>query len=594
MLSTHTRSVLGTALALTLTLIACSPTNDTITTVTIDSVTIDGGDRTILLGTPLTLTATITTTGNADDTITWTSSDVDVATIDATGTVTTLTTGTTLITATSTTDPTKHDTITLTITETNAVLSVTIDGGDRSLALGRALTLTASVEITGSTDDGVTWTSSDEAVATIDAAGTVTSLTAGTTLITATSTTDPTMNDSITLTVDPPGVLVWTRQFGTSNSDLAYGIATDTTGNVYTTGWTEGALEGDNAGNADVFIRSYDSDGNTRWTHQFGTDDLDAANGIATDTNGNVYVTGYTLGALAGDNAGDFDAFIRSYDGDGNLRWTHQFGTTAIDFATSVATDVNGNVYVAGSTSGDLEGTNAGSDDVFIRSYDSDGTLRWTRQFGTDTSDFANGVAIDANGNVYVTGRTFGALAGPITGTVDAFVRSYDSNGDLRWTRQFGTDDLDVTNGIATDTNANVYVVGRTGALAGPDAGSPNAFIRSYDSDGNLRWTHPFGTGSFDDAAGVATDVHGNVYASGSTEGALAGDNAGGADAFIRSYDSDGNLRWTRQFGTSSEDVAVGVATDTNGNVYTTGYTSGALVGENAGDHDAFIRKYGP
>ena len=585
--ATVTRLITGITLV---TLTACA----TPTPASVLRVTIAGGDRSLALGDPLTLTASVQTTGSADSGVAWSSSDVAVATIDAAGTVTSLATGFTVITATSISDASKSGSIVLTITQASNVVSVAIDGGDRSLALGGALTLTASVEVSGSADAGVAWSSSNENVASIDAAGTVTGLATGVTTITATSISDASKSDSITLTVDPPGVLVWTRQFGTNSSDFAYGIATDTNGNVYITGFTEGALEGDNAGHGDAFIRSYDSDGNTRWTHQFGSDDLDAASGVATDANGNVYVAGYTLGAREGADAGSGDAFIRSYDSDGNLRWTHQFGTDRSDAASGVATDANGNVYVSGSTMGDLEGTNAGGHDVFIRSYDSDGNLRWTRQFGSGSSDYTNGVATDANGNVYVTGRTFGALAGPITGTVDAFIRSYDNSGDLRWTRQFGTDDLDVTNGIATDVNGNVYVVGRTGALTGPDAGNPNAFIRSYDGNGNLRWTQQIGSGSYDEANGVATDSSGNVYASGGTEGALAGDNAGSVDAFIRSFDSDGNLRWTRQFGTSSADVATGVATDTNGNVYTTGYTAGALIGASAGFEDVFIRKHGP
>ena len=588
MRSTLARSI--TALVL-VTVVACTTPPPAATVI---SVTIDGGDRTIVLGDTPTLTATVEVTGNASPAVTWASSDETVATIAADGQVTSLTAGTTTLTATSTADATKSGAMTLTISEADGVISVTIDGGDRITLLAGILTLTATVETTGNASTTVTWTSSNTAVGTIEStSGSVTSLTTGTTNITATSTADPTKSDTITLTINPLGVLRWTRQFGTSSGDYATGIATDANGNVYATGYTGGALAGPNAGNSDAFIRSYDSAGNLRWTRQFGTSSDDFAFGIATDANGNVYATGYTFGVLTGSSAGGVDAFIRSYDRDGNLRWTRQFGTSSEDVAFGIATDANGNVYATGYTFGALEGSNAGSRDAFIRSYDSAGNLLWTRQFGTSSNDDAFGIATDANGNVYATGYTFGALEGSNAGGRDAFIRSYDRDGNLRWTRQFGTSSNDEARGIATDTNGNVYATGYTlGALAGPNAGGRDAFIRSYDRDGNLLWTRQFGTSSIDDAFGIATDANRNVYATGYTLGALAGPNAGGADAFIRSYDRNGSLRWTRQFGTSSSDFARGIATDTN-NVYTTGETSGALTGSSAGGVDVFIRSYG-
>ncbi|TVR97545.1 MAG: hypothetical protein EA416_00535 [Trueperaceae bacterium] len=476
----------------------------------------------------------------------------------------------------------------------SGVTSVTIDGGDRTIVVGDALTLTATVDVADGVSDAVAWESSDETVAVIDGVGTVTGLSAGVTEVTATSTVDPGKSDTIALTVDPLGALRWTRQFGTSSDDEALGVASDAHGNVYAVGSTVGALEGANAGSYDAFVRSFDSAGVVRWTRQFGTENSDIAAGVATDASGNVYVTGRTFGALEGSNAGASDAFVRSFDSGGTLRWTRQFGTGSVDAALGVATDANGNVYIAGFTLGSLQGTNAGGADAFVRSYDGEGTLRWTRQFGTSSDDIAFGVAADASGHIYVAGRTAGALEGSSAGNFDAFVRSYDADGILRWTSQFGSSSIDGAAGVATDATGNVYVAGFTqGALEGANSGMEDAFVRSYDGDGGLRWTRQFGTGSGTEAFGVAADPTGNVYVAGATGGDLEGGGAGIVDAFVRSYDGDGELRWTRQFGTSSSDRALGVATDASGNVYASGYTFGALEGANAGHGDAFVRKYG-
>jgi len=484
--------------------------------------------------------------------------------------------------------------LTLVACTTPSVTSVSIDDGDRSIVVGDPLTLTVTVVASGGASAAVTWESSNEAVAVVDDAGAVTSHTAGVTDITATSSSDPTMSDTITLTVDAPGVLRWTRQFGTSEEDFATGVATDADGNVYAVGATFGDLEGANAGFGDAFVRSYRGDGTLRWTRQFGTTSDGRAEGVATDASGNVYVVGYTFLALEGESAGGVDAFVRSFDRDGTVRWTRQFGTNATDEALGVATDASGNVYVVGRTLGALVGDSAGSADAFVRSYASDGTLRWTRQFGTSSSDVATGVATDASGNVYAVGSTGGALEGDSAGGFDAFVRSFDGDGTVRWTRQFGTSGGDSASGVASDASGNVYVAGRTGgALEGPNAGFFDAFVRSFDGDGTVRWTRQFGTSSDDDASGVETDASGNVYVAGWTGGALEGNNPISTDAFVRSFDGDGTVRWTRQFGTSGSDRAAGVATDVSGGVFVAGRTFGALEGESFGGWDAFIRTYG-
>lgn len=230
----------------------------------------------------------------------------------------------------------------------SGVLDVTIEGGDQKLVIGEQRTLTASVAI-------------------------------GVTTITATSAADPTESDSIALAVDPPGALAWTRQFGTSGLDRANGIATDADGAVHVAGSTTGSLDGPDAGFDDVFVRSYDADGNLRWARQFGTGSIDRAYGITSGAHGSLHVAGYTEGALAGSDAGDGDAFVRSYDTDGKTRWTRQFGTSGDDTASAIASDVHGAAIVAGETHGTLESASAGVSDAFVRAYGGAAVMRTVR-----------------------------------------------------------------------------------------------------------------------------------------------------------------------------------------------------------------------
>jgi beta-propeller repeat-containing protein len=118
--------------------------------------------------------------------------------------------------------------------------------------------------------------------------------------------------------------------------------------------------------------------------------------------------------------------------------------------------------------------------------FDGDGHRLWTRQLGTSGSDIANGVATDRDGNVYVVGYTEGALGAPTKGRLDAWVIKFDGHGHRLWSRQPGTSATDVAQGVATDTEGNVYVAGYTeGSLGGPNQGSLDAWVIKFDGDGH-------------------------------------------------------------------------------------------------------------
>jgi len=198
-----------------------------------------------------------------------------------------------------------------------------------------------------------------------------------------------------------------------ATNDYANGVATDSSGNVYVTGGTKGGLDGNtSAGNTDLFVVKYSSSGTKQWTKQLGSSGLDSANGITIDSSGNVYVTGVTFGGLDWNtSAGANDLFVVKYNSSGTKEWTEQLGSASSDFANGVATDSSGNIYVTGGTYGGLDGnTNAGNSDLFVVKYNSSGTKQWTKQLGSSSRDYDYGVATDSSRNVYVAGDTYGGL----------------------------------------------------------------------------------------------------------------------------------------------------------------------------------------
>jgi hypothetical protein len=333
---------------------------------------------------------------------------------------------------------------------------------------------------------------------------------------------------------DRAGNLLWSRLVGTSGLEAGSSVAVDAIGNAYIAGFTDGTLGGPNAGADDAFLVKYDGAGNVIWSRQAGSTASDVALGVAVDVAGNAYISGDTYGNLAGTNAGDQDAFLVKYDAAGNLLWSRQVGTATTDYSYGVAVDGSGDAYVIVDTFGSLGGPNAGSYDALLSKYDTAGNLLWSRQIGTAEYDTSRGVAVDSSGNAYICGYTLGNLGSKNAGSSDAFVTKFDSAGNLLWTRQLGTTKSDESLGVAVDAAGNAYISGWTsGSLGAPNSGNDDAFLAKYDAAGNFLWSRQIGTTNNDDSRGVAVTAFGDAYITGYSAGGLGGPNRGSFDAFL-------------------------------------------------------------
>jgi len=143
-------------------------------------------------------------------------------------------------------------------------------------------------------------------------------------------------------------------------------------------------------------------------------------------------MTGFTEGGLDGNtNSGGTDMFLVKYNSTGTKQWTKQLGTSSLDYGNGITSDSSGNIYVTGITSGGLDGnTIYGKNDIFLVKYNSSGTKQWTKQLGTSSVDKGRGVTTDSSDNIYVTGGTDGDLDGNTnSGSVDIFLVKYNSDG---------------------------------------------------------------------------------------------------------------------------------------------------------------------
>ncbi len=316
------------------------------------------------------------------------------------------------------------------------------------------------------------------------------------------------------------------------------------------------------------------------WIRHVGSKGFDHAGSVAAiPEDGGCYVAGYTTGDGPGPE-GEMDAFVLRCDRDGNVIWKRRLGTKASDYAVTISVSGDGGCYVGGWTQGSMSGSSMGDMDAFLVKMAADGQVLWTRQFGSARADVARAIASDGKGNCWVAGWTRGPLAGAQLGDADAFIAKWDSTGALMWSRQFGTSAREGVEAIGIDGKGNCYVAGDTeGRFGGVRRGAVDTFVTKYDTDGIRLWVRQFGTGQRHAARGMAVQADGTSYVAGHSV-ADSAEATGAARAmtggFVITYARSGSMGWGRQFQPAATSFVHSVATDTDGNCYVLGWGAGA------------------
>lgn len=396
---------------------------------------------------------------------------------------------------------------------------------------------------------------------------------------------------------------LWTRQLGTAEADSIAGLASGPTGTAYLAYF----YFDPSSGGTDVALALVGSAGTTPRTVPLASAGNDVARGLAVDSeDGSVYLVGQTNGNLGGQsNTGLDDAFITKFDPEGVQLTTRLLGTPARERANAVAVGQDGSVFVAGYTEGRFDGENRGAGDAFVAKLNGgDLSLQWIKSLGSDKLDSANAVAVGPDGSVYIAGNTDGELStdGKTVnqGQGDIFVSKFDRDGNLLWTRLFGSSGLDSVNALLIGGD-NLYLAGSAaGRFAGEDyRGNYDGLVASLNSaSGELRWAKLLGTYEGDWANALALGTDGALYVAGYTEAdflglsnnAIAGSQTG--DAFLVRMTSSGAVETTRLVGTSQSQEGKALAID-GGSLYLAGSTSDPLGGQaSLGQRDLFLQKW--
>ena len=299
------------------------------------------------------------------------------------------------------------------------------------------------------------------------------------------------------------------------------------------------------------------------WLTFLGGNSNDEGRGIAVDTDGNVYVTGRSLdswGKPVRAHSGGGESFVAKLSSNGVLQWNTFLAGNVRDEGRGFAVDASGNIYVTG-ISNESWGTPVRAHsggyytDAFVAKFNSDGVLQWNTFLGGNSNDEGRGIVVDASGNIYVTGGSDASWGSPVRaylGNTDSFVAKLGSDGGLLWNTFLGGNGDDLGYGIAVDASGNIYVTGRSGGswgtLVRDYSGGGDSFVAKLGSNGALLWNTFLGGSGYDHGAGIAVDAGGNVYVTGYSKdswGTPLRVHSGGSDAFVVKLNSSGELEST-------------------------------------------------
>ena len=392
--------------------------------------------------------------------------------------------------------------------------------------------------------------------------------------------------DSFITKYNPNGSYAWTRTFDTTigNSSII-SVAADNSGNIYAAGVFSDTVIFDGVGgsdsrtsvNQDSFLTKYTANGSYGYTKIFDTTNGGADGyGVATDSNGNLYVEGYFFSTVVFDGVGGSDsqtaaggnnsAFLTKYNANGSYGYTKIFDTTNGGAAgTGVATDASGNIYMAGYFTGavifdgaggsDSQTAAGGNNSAFLTKYNANGSYAYTKSFDTTNGSATGaGVAADASGNVYITGSFGGTIVFDGVGGSDsqtnagsdtAFLTKYNADGSYAYTKSFDTTSGSASgNSVTTDASGNIYLTGNFtntvifDGTGGSDSqndgnsGSGDSFLTKYNADGSYAYTKtPDAAGGNAFGNNIAADSFGDIYVAGNFTGTIIFDGVGGTDS---------------------------------------------------------------
>jgi len=453
-----------------------------------------------------------------------------------------------------------------------------------------------------------------------------------------------TFDPKLPLVIDPDlawSSLAWSSYLGGGNA-TGTDISVDANGDVLVTGstassgWAAGGFDTSFNGTSDVFVAKINADGTLAWSTYLGGSDYDHDATISADADGNAWISGetsssdWTVGGFDTSYDGADDLFVAKINANGTLAWSSYLGGSGYDRNGDIAVDAEGNGWLTGTTDsyeavGGFDIGREGLDEAIIAKINADGSLAWSSYLGGSSWDNGRGISVDSHGNAWVTGSTNspGWTVGGFDTTYnvgsdhwddDAFVAKINANGSLAWSSYLGGSADDHGVDISMDTHDNAWITGTSDStgwtVGGFDTNSNNGhFVAKINANGTVAWSRYVGGGSLDYGADISVDPDGNAWVAGLTRSsgwAVGGfdtsfnsDRDYKNDAYVAKINANGTMAWISYLGGINDDRGTGIALDSDGNAWVTGWTrsSGWMVGgfdtsfNDEENNEAFVAK---
>lgn len=345
----------------------------------------------------------------------------------------------------------------------------------------------------------------------------------------------------------------------------------DSNDNIYVVGRSfDGGVK-----NTEVFIAKFKKDGSIIWSLEYGSDEMDFATTLVLDEkSGHLYVSGRTYGVMPNNSSfGNADIFVSKITDKGELLWTSQIGTDTLDSVSSMVQDSKKMLYLVGRTSSSFEGaTSMGGTDAFVMKISSNGEVIWTNQYGTEGSDEAIAIKIDSNDDIIFVGNQWKSNVvmeqGDIIHLSNIFIQKISSDGNALWRKLIGSSQSAGANSLTLGEDNQIFIAGTASEeLEGNknDKDNQNAMLASLSSSGELIWQKQFNNASTGGTVPISMINSDDIYITGMAQ----------RDIIVEKYTHDGDLVWSKIFGTDEQERPSGISINTNGELLVTGWSEG-------------------
>ena len=305
------------------------------------------------------------------------------------------------------------------------------------------------------------------------------------------------INESIEIQSSSSYEYEWLVTYGKEGIDRGYGIIMDSLGNIYVSGFLDGA--------GPLCLLKYNYNGSLLWNKTWGQGE--GCDIVMNDTN-SIYVTGCSAGQIC----------LLKYNSSGDLLLNKTWGSSAFEAGNGIDIDNLGNIYITGK-----------NDDVLILlKYNASGHLEWNKSLEVHSE--GNDIVVDEIGNIYITGYKQNGL-----NQLDLCILKYNSSGNLEWEDMWGGPEYDCGSGIALGGVGNIYITGY--GVVG--LGDLDLYILKYNSSGNLEWVTKWGGDEIDFGYDIKLDNFGNIYITGATGSFKKHSNI--PDILLAKFDKNGN-----------------------------------------------------